>query len=107
MYKLVKLIPIFFFFYSSNALSVRDNAAPAFLHEEKNDIQMFVLLKYSQIVIDINRGEGVYLDSLLHFLKKKSTDLNKDEKLQLLRQHLSTSQSIFHFSQRIKESSAE
>lgn len=107
MYKLVKLITIFFFFYSSNALSGHDNTASAILHEEKNDIQMFVLLKYSQIVIDINRGEGIYLDSLLHFLKKKSIDMDKGEKLQLLRQYLNTSQSIFHFSQRIKESPAE
>ena len=71
------------------------------LLQQNNDIQMMVLLKYTQVVEDIKKGEGDYLDAIEFLLKKKPTT-----KIQLvadLKKMLKSSSDIYRFSALIKD----
>lgn len=67
--------------------------------EEKNDLQMFVLLKYPYLVEDIGRGYGPHLRALLQLIDK-SSEVN-EEHIPAIRTLLLASTDIYDFSNRI------
>ena len=87
--------------YSKNNKGVAD-----FSLEEKNDVQMLVLLKYTQITSEIMTGNGRYLDALLYLIKQSRPLEEKNIVIDNLKRILLSSRDIFHFSMQVKKYSA-
>lgn len=87
---------------SFSCFSKNDKDTISFFSEEKNDIQMLVLLKYTRLSSEIKIGKGVHLDALLYLMKQKKTIESKGEILRVLRLYLQNSRDIFHFSSQVK-----
>jgi len=94
----ITLLLISFSGFSKNNERVSD-----FLLEEKNDVQMFVLLKYTQLSSELITGKGEYLDSLLYLIQQQKPRAKKNIILKKLRQYLMDSRDIFHFSMQVKK----
>lgn len=81
--------------------TVRDDGRSdkSLIVEEKNDLQMFVLLKYPYLVEDIGRGDGPYLRALLQLIGH-SPEVNQAH-IPVIRSLLLASVDIYDFSNRL------
>jgi len=69
--------------------------------QQENNLQLMVLLKYPQIVEDIKKGDGDYLDAIGFLLEKKPT--TKAQLVADLKKLLKKSSDVYRFSALIKD----